>query len=247
MLARLMLLLLTFHFGGITAPPPPTAQEASTVLNKRVADYSLGPSSLVEALVRVSNDFQIPMGIAWVDSPTANARTRFAWKNMTVQEILDDIVRIQRSYDVQFKNGVLQVSPSRELISDNQNFLKLRLESFEAHDDFVEIASLKLHMLVTPRKNGQLSIGATGDSKVHLELTNPTVEDALDALAVASNRKIWVVTFLDDIGLTHRGMRRSISLWNRKPQPDEEQPGWDMLRWGDAMPPIDPASAKAMP
>jgi hypothetical protein len=209
------------------------------VLNKRITSYSLGPSSLVEALVHVSNDFQIPMGITWVDLPPASAKKPFAWKNVTVREIIEDIGRTQPGYQVQVKNGLVQISPSRDLIPDNQNFLKLRLESFEVHGDFVEIASFKLHMLVTPRKYGQLSIGATGDSKVELELKNPTVEEALDALAVASSRKIWVVTFLDDAGLTPRGMRRTISLWSPRPQPDEEQPGWDLFRWGDTTPSLE--------
>lgn len=238
MVTRIMLLLLTFQWSGTTAATPEVSQDSSSVLSKRVTSYSLGPSSLVEALVHVSNDFQIPIGIAWVNSPTANAKTSYAWKNITVREIVDNIVRTQAGYEVRVKNGVVLVSPSHDLIPDSQNFLKLRLQYFESHDNFVEIASFKLHMLVTPLKNGQMSIGATGDSKVDVELKNPTVEEALDAIAVASNRKIWVVTFLDESGLTSRGMRRTISLWSTKPQPDEEQPGWDLLRWGDSLPPL---------
>jgi hypothetical protein len=237
MVARLMLLLVTLQCLGIAAAASPRSHEPSSVLSKHVTSYSLGPSTLVEALVRVSNDFQIPMGIAWVDSPAASTKTPFAWKNVTAQEIIETIVRTQPGYQVQLKKGVVQVSPSYDLIPNNQNFLKLKLESFEAHDDFVEIASFKLHMLVAPRKYGQLSIGATGDSKVDVELKNPTVEEALDALVVASNRKIWVVTFVAGAGITPRGMRRTISLWSPKPQPDEEQPGWDLFRWGDPMPP----------
>jgi hypothetical protein len=237
MFAKFILLFLAFLYSGITVAPSPKSQDISSELNKRVTSYSLGPSSLVEALIRVSNDFQVPMGITWMDSPASSANKPFAWKDVTVQEIIEDIAKTQPGYQVQVKNGVVQVSPSRDLIPDDQNFLKLKLESFEAHDDFVESASFKLHMLVTPRKSGQLSIGATGDSKVEVELKNPTVEEALDALAVASNRKIWVVTFVDDSGLTPKGMRRTISLWSLKPQPDEEQPGWDLFRWGDPTPP----------
>jgi hypothetical protein len=244
MVTRLMLLLLILQSSGTAAALSPRPQEPSSTLDKRVTSYSLGPSSLVEALVHVSNDFQIPMGIAWVDSPTAAAKTPFTGKNLTVREILDNIVSAQPGYEVRVRNGVVQISPSRDLIPDNQNFLKLRIHSFEAHDEFVEIASFKLHMLITPRKYGQMSIGATGNSRVDLELKDPTVEDALDALAGASNRKIWVVTFLDEVGLTSRGMRRTISLWSPKPQPDEEQTGWDLLRWGDPMPPALAAAKK---
>jgi hypothetical protein len=238
MVARFMVLLVALQCSVITVAASLKAPEITSILNRRVSIYGLGPSNLIEALVQVSNDFQIPMGITWVESHTADAKKPYEWKNVTVQEIIEDIGRTRPRYEVHVKNGVVQVSPPRDLIPDNQNFLKLKLESFEAHGEFVEMASFKLHTLVTPQNSGQLSIGATGDSKVDVELKNTTVEKVLDALAVASNRKIWVVTFLNDASLTPKGMRRTISLWSPKPQPDEEQPGWDLFRWGDPTPPL---------
>lgn len=82
------------------------------------------------------------------------------------------------------------------------------------------------------------SIGATGDSRVEMELKDITVEGVLDALAISSKRQIWIVTFSNDTRLTHRGLRRTISLWNEKPVPDEDQPVWDLLRWGNPLPPL---------
>jgi len=67
-------------------------------------------------------------------------------------------------------------------------------------------------------------------------LKNVGVEDVLDALAVASARKIWIVTFSDDPTLTPTGFRRSLTLWNNFPIPDNEQPIWDMLHWRDVIP-----------
>lgn len=242
MIVKLLLLFLALQYSGnmSQAAPLPEIHDLSSVLNKRVTNYSLGEVNLIEAMIRVSNDFQIPVGIAWVDSPTARTKTLFTWKSATVQEIIENIVKTQQSYKVRVENGVVHISPARDLMPDNENFLKLRLESFEIHDDIVELASIKLHMLVTPRKYGQISIGGTGDSSISVQLKDCTVGDALDAISVASNRKIWVVTFSDNPGVTSRGLRRSLSLWSGATGADEEQPSWDFLRWGDRTPPITP-------
>jgi hypothetical protein len=244
MLAKLLLILLTFQSLCMTsaASAARLSDDINVRLNKQLTNYNLGLFSFVEALIRVGSEFQIPMGITWVNTPTAKATLPFAWKNATVQEVIEAIAKTQPGYQVQVKNGVLHVFPG-SLIPDQENFLKLKIDEFSLHDTYIELASFKLHMLVTPRVYGQISIGGTGDSKVSVELKHPTLEDALDALAVASNRKIWLVTYMDDAGLTPRGLRRTRSLWTDQPIPDDEQPTWQLMRWGDPTPPL-VASAK---
>jgi|SRR5579885_47686 hypothetical protein len=250
MRAKIMLLLLAFRSYGMTLPmqakdmssqvptrASATGDDLALKLSKRVSNYNLGVSNLVEALIRVSNEFQIPMGIAWVNSPSARAEMPFAWKDATIEEIIHAIANTQPGYQAQVRNGVLHVSPTG-LIPDAENFLKIKIDGFTVHDTYVEVASFKLHTLVTPIKGSrQISIAGPGDSRVTVELKDATVEEALDALSVASNRKIWVVTFADDATLSPRGLRRTGSLWSRRATPDQEQPSWDLLRWGDPMPP----------
>jgi hypothetical protein len=212
----------------------PRPDDLSPKLHKHVTNYNLGVFSLVGALIRVSNDFQIPIGIAYIDSPAVRAELPFAWKEATVLEIIETIAKTQPGYHVQVRNGVVHIFP---MIPDAQNFLKLKIEEFNVHNDYIELASFELHSLITPRRYSLISIGATGDSKVDVELKNSAAEDALDALAIASNRKIWIVTFSNDTRLTQRGFRRTKSLWTEEPIPDAEQPVWQLMRWGDPMPP----------
>ena len=215
---------------------PQKPDDLSLKLSKQVTSYSLGKSNFIEALIRVSTDSQVPMGITWVDSPTALAQIPFEWKDATIQEIIESIAKTQSGYEVQIGNGVVHIfAPGT--IPDRQNFLKVKIGNFEVHDE-VEVASWKLHMLITPRMYAAFSIGATGDSRVDMELKDTTVEGVLDALAATSKRQIWIVTFSNDTRLTHRGLRRTISLWNEKPVPDEDQPVWDLLRWGNPLPPL---------
>ncbi|MBI3404926.1 MAG: hypothetical protein HY046_05665 [Acidobacteria bacterium] len=211
-------------------------EDLSAKLNKEVSDYSLGSCNFPGALLQVSKDFQIPMGIVWTNSPAARAEMPFVWKHATVKEIIEGIAKTQPTYQVRIGNGVVHVFPS---IPDRENFLKIKIDAFETHNDAVELASFKLHMLVTPIKGGyQISIGGTGDSFVSVALKNCTVEDALDALAGASNRKVWIVAFQDDVALMANGLRRTRSVFTDRPIPDGEQPAWHLQRWGDPVPPL---------
>ena len=239
MFAKIVLSVFLFQSPG-TAPPatPISVQEdLATKLRKHVSNYSLGVSSMTGALIQVSNDFQIPIGITWVNSPSARAERPFAWKDATVQEIIQTIANTQPEYNVQIKDGVIHVFPN--LIPDDQNFLKLKIKTFQVHNTMVEVASFKLHMLLTPISgNYSVSIAGPGDSNVNVDLTDTTAETVLDAIVKTSKHKIWIVTFTDDTSLTSRGLRRARSLWSDKPTPDGEQPTWDFLRWGDPMPPL---------
>jgi hypothetical protein len=238
MMRTLALLLFAVRFSSVaavTTPRPSQADDLTVKLNKRVSSYDIGALSIVGALLRVSNDFRVPMGIVWVDSPSARAERRFAWKDATVQEIIEAIAKTQPGYQVQVSRGVVHLSPP---IQDGQTFLKMKIREFNSRNEDIEVASFRLHTLISPRKYGLISVGATGDSRVTLEMKDATVEDILDALAVSSNRKIWIVTFIDNPKPLSTGLRKTGSLFTDQPVPDEEQPTWHFMRWGDPVPPL---------
>jgi hypothetical protein len=243
MINKIVIVLL---LGIVTWPFLPTAcAQASGItleakLTAHVGDYDLGKCTFVEALIRVSNSFEIPMGIEWVDSGAGRAEYQFSWKDATVREVIESIASTLPGYQVNVSNGVVHVFASG-LIPTEQDFINIRIGSFSAHQEFFELAIFKLHdLLAPPRGNRQISIAGPGDSKVNLELNNATVEEIFDALALGSNRKIWVVGFEEDSSLTTlppKGMRRTTSLWTDNRVPDDTQPCWDFFRWGDPMPP----------
>jgi hypothetical protein len=228
--------LFTLGFFLFSMPQAPTEPErAEDKLARHVSHYNVDSLNFVEALVHVSNDFQIPMGIDWIEGATMSAPTSFTWDDVPLQKIVQDIADTQRCR-VTLRDGVLRVTPSAP-IPDQQNFLKSKIALFAVRDSYIEVASWKLHALVSPIKgNQQVSIGGSGDSRVSLEMKQASVEDILDALVVASKRKIWIVTFADDSGVTPRGFRRVVSLWSDRPGPDPGQPAWDLMRWGDPVP-----------
>ena len=245
MLRKVVLVMVVIGSQWILRAGAPSAapDDLTVKLGKRVSNYNLAGVNFIDALIRVSKDFQIPMGITWVRTPAALAETPLVSTDATVEEIIESIARTQPGYRVEIAKGMVHVFPTG-LIPDQQNFLKLNIKSFEVHSE-VEVAFWKLHMLITPRTAGsyQVSIAGPGDEpKIDVEMKDSTVQAVLDELAMDSTRKIWVVTFTDDARLTAQGLRQTASLWNDKVGRDDGQPAWDSLRWSD--PPPNPGSAR---
>jgi len=213
---------------------PIASNDITVKLSEHIHNYNLGTFTFVGALIQVSNHFEIPMGIVWTDSPAAHAQLSFGWKEATVLQIIEAIAKTQPGYQVQVADGVVHVVYLGG-IPDTENFLRLQVKSLRVDNDLAEIASWKLHNLISPRHYAGFSTAASMDPKIKLDLKDCTVEQALDALVLASKRKIWVVTFARDGSVTPKGLRRTLSLWSDKPAPDQDQPVWDLLHWGDPL------------
>lgn len=191
------------------------------------------------------------MGIEWVSQPSARARIDLSFKHTTVQQVLQAIVNAQPGTKMVTRRGIVHIF-SPELIPDRENPLKLSINGFEVRNVRAELASRQLHETVKRtlyptkpqqglgRGGGVASSGASNvdDPTISVKLKNPTVEDVLDAIASASARKIWIVTFSDTRTLTAAGYRRTLGLWASSPVPDEDQPVWDMVHWEDALPSV---------
>lgn len=242
---RVALLLLALQF--LLMRPFASCSAESDALESKLSapvhDYSLTANNFAEGLIRVATQFQIPMGIEWVNTPTARTQLTLDWKDVTLQEILDEITKTQPGYEVRVSNGVVHVCSMK--IPPNQNFLHLKIKLFEAHHDVVDMAERRLRdlvqsNLVAPKSDGGGRGGSlaanVGETTVELQLRDVTVETILDSLATASTRKIWVVTFVDSFIPTASGFRRTLTLWNDAPVPDDQQPVWDTFHWGDPIP-----------
>lgn len=252
-------ILLAFCPSALPTPQKAPADQLSMKLAVRVPEYEVRASSYIEALVQTASRFQIPLGVEWVDTSAARGRLVGSWKNATVREIFWAIVRKQRGYRLNVADGVVHIyAPGA--IPDRQNFLRIKVDHFEGEQQVVELASRRLHDLVKltvfpskPSRGRKGVIGSLGvnpeDPKISVRLDNVTIQMALSALALASDRKIWVVTFVSDPSLTATGFRKTRTLWTNSPVPDNEQPVWDLLQWGAAGGPSFPSSShlKAQP
>ncbi|MHB8502204.1 MAG: hypothetical protein ACYDHE_14830 [Candidatus Acidiferrales bacterium] len=222
-------------------------QDIQTKLHSHITAYTLSADQFGKALIKIATKFDLPMGIEWVRSPETTRNIHLSWRNVTVQQVLQEIVEAQPGYKLEVSQGVVHVFAA-SMRSNPEDFLNEKIDKFEVHDQIVEVVSHRLRDIVrhrrpSPQPQSQKPAGVgysqganIGDPVFSLALTKVTVRDVLDQLALSSDRKVWVVTFMPGSPAASTGYRRTATLWNNNPVPDSEQPVWDMFRWSDSIP-----------
>lgn len=211
-------------------------------LGKLVEGYALSEKTFPVALIRVAQDFEIPMGLEWIRLPSDPTEIKRTWHNATVGQIIGSIVKGRAGYDLTVKDGVVHVFYDGAT-ADKRNFLNIKIEDFRSKDEYVAASKQRLHEIVRrivfppppPVPGRQYTeirqvVVSGGEHKTTFEVLNGTVREVLDKMALATDGKIWVVTFDEKAGLTPTGFRRTISsLWNAYSLPDRYQPAWDFV------------------
>lgn len=251
---KLVLAWSICNISGIQALPPIAQQKVAidltSQLNKKVGKYELDVGNFGEALVKVSSDFQIPMGIEWVASSNSRTRLKRSWTDTSAFAVLKDIVSTQPDYKIEVRANVVHVS-STTLVPDRDNPLKTVIPAYQVNNVPLEEASRLLHGLVrsnmkatkSPLHGNEKLGGKIGslltnpdEPRITVELHGTNVEECLDALTLRSLHKVWIVTFSANNRVDSTPFRRTSTLWNNYPIPDDDQPIWDLVRWGDTLP-----------
>lgn len=213
-------------------------------LQTHVTNYRLVGDDFVDALLKVAGEYKIPMGIVWVRASAAMLGVNLSEKNGTVQEIIQALVKTQPEYTMTTKSGLIHIfAPG--LVGVREDFLTLKVPEFEVHNQVVELADRRLGDIVRAtgsppkpvtggfRGGTGSSLGLeVGDPLLTLKLQDVSVEDVLDALTLAADRGVWIVTFAPAGEITPTGFRRTVSPVSGKAVPDSEQPVWELFRWG---------------
>ena len=217
------------------------AGQLDAKLHAAVPEYNLNGDTFITALLRVSDEFQIPLGVDWIAAPSALEKLFLSWHDTSVMNIVEAIVHSQPGYEMRVDGSILHVSSTA--IPRGQDFLNLKIHSFDVRDQVVQIAERQLRgaivATVAPQKvGGILGSLATSPNEptITIKREDTSVREIMDSLITVSRKKIWVVTFVDSFILTTTGFRRTMSLWNNAPVPDSEQPLWNMFSWDDPLP-----------
>jgi len=191
--------------------------------------------TFVEALGETARVFNIPIGISWVNTASSQRKRAVEYKDATVLEIIQDIAKTEAGYEVNIANNVVHVA-TKDVPAD-QNFLYLKIPQFSGNG-VAAVVKAGLWMLLNqqiapnpPKGYGASISHSSSDPTLYLQFTNATVEEILDAIAVASEEKVWVVTFAEDPNPTPTGFRRTESFISKAIPADSDQPVWDIFRW----------------
>lgn len=226
---------------GTSALAQSGTEETRAKLESKVHQYTLSGDGMMNALAKIAEQFEIPMGIEWVEDGQTRRVLNLAWKSNTVRGILNAVVSSYPGYSWKVQDGVVHVF-RRDLVNDRGNFLNLKVPNwFEAHNRVGGMISQELQLalenIVSPRKlppGGGIGGSYATDLEekpLTLMLRGLTAREALDKLVDASEHKIWVATFSGPSDRTPTGFCRTETLWHRKPFPDRDQPVWDFLTW----------------
>jgi hypothetical protein len=243
---RPMLKSILLALIAVSSVSPFAASQRSPTLQEKLArvvgTYALSENNFPTALAKVAQDFAVPLGIEWVKLPSDPKEVKLAWRKATVREILQSIVRTRPGYELKVDDGIVHVLyPNAE--SDKKNFLNIPVQNFRSEDQYVAFSKQRLHDIVrktifppVPHAGGSLPsvreiVVSGGEHKTTFTAQNGTIRDVLDKMALATDGKIWIVTFDEKAGLTSTGFRRTIaSLWNTSATlSDQYQPGWDII------------------
>lgn len=215
--------------------------ELEKILQLKVTEFSASGETFLQALLKVAAEFEIPMGIEWVRAPEASRKVHLSWRDASVYEVVESVVKSWPGYDFEISDGVVHVFP-RGLLADKRSFLNLGIAAFEVEDDYVMFASRRLRNRVRrivsppppPRPGagyaGSMATG-WGDRRVSFKLKKVTVRDVLDKLILSADLKVWIVTYTEKPGLTQGGFRNVLAV-DGTAIAEQEQPVWGLYLWG---------------
>lgn len=175
----------------------------------RRADYIPQSGTLLERLVEVAKHYQLPMGIEWLDESgikTETIKLPVSPDELTVEGLLNVILRQAPQYQMTFENEVINIAPPALTVHPN-NLLNLRLKSYAVRNvnvfDAEEELWLNVDAVLHPGKYSNGYVGGYGYDpdnvlavrNINFSGENLNVRRILDGIVKASGNALWLVRF----------------------------------------------------
>jgi hypothetical protein len=213
-----------------------SAQQSSS---GEVQNYSLEANNFIDALLKISAQFQFPLGVEWVKTADTLKPVRFSRNRTTVKDIIQAVVSMYAGYDWRTEDGVVHVF-QRDLVKDSRNPLNITVKTFgwnhkmifsEANSLLAQLVGQVVDPLPIGRGLGGSFPSGVGEPTFYLNARNSSVRSILNRIVTVSKVNIWVATFPSVAAPNPSGFLQTIGTQNH------DGPFWMMLRWGD--PPLE--------
>jgi hypothetical protein len=181
----------------------------SVPVSDSVQNFALDAHGLVEALLKVSAQFRLPLGVEWTKNAATMKTIRFSRDRATIAEIIDTVVSACPGYEWRNEDGIIHVF-RRDLVKDSRNPLNIGIRSFDPAPETVGIANNNLYQRVTHAVRhadwaggivGSV-IGYPGEPVFPFATQNVAARAILDeivtaglAAAVPRMQRNWIVSF----------------------------------------------------
>jgi hypothetical protein len=213
-----------------------SAQQSSS---GEVQNYSLEANNFIDALLKISAQFQFPLGVEWVKTADTLKPVRFSRNRTTVKDIIQAVVSMYAGYDWRTEDGVVHVF-QRDLVKDSGNPLNITVREFgwnhkmifsEANGLLAQLVGQIVNPLPIGRGIGGSFPSGIGEPTFILNIRDGSARSILNRIVTVSKFNIWVATFPSVAAPNPSGFLQTIGTQNH------DGPFWMMLRWGD--PPLE--------
>jgi hypothetical protein len=230
-------------FCGLSIPSWP---QTPVRLSMLVDDYSLQANSFIDALLKLSLRFLVPMGVEWVKSADTLKPVQFTRTHTTAADVIRVVVSTHAGYAWRMEDGVVHVF-QRDLVKDRRNPLNITID-FDEEPETVTLANNDLFQMVshvarTPELPGiaynrfgsavEPVFSFAARSGPARSILSKIVTAGLSA-AMPSMKRVWVATFPENPVYSRTGFLEVVPMLD--PKFVSSQPFWILLSYGEPPP-----------
>jgi hypothetical protein len=172
-------------------------------LNKHVPEFRTSGRSLIATLVDLAYEFELPMGIEYIDRESVTRPLELEFRDDPLGDIITALVAHQPEYRVSFVGGVVQIyspqardDPSNPLNKPIKDFSVIAVDTRDA--DLQLACALSRELAPSANCGGSITNGQWGPLKITMHLQNAKVFEVLDAIVQQNGQAIWIVTALPE-------------------------------------------------
>src|ERR1035438_6743950 len=176
-----------------------------------VSEFSLEANGFIDALLKISAQFRLPLGVEWVKTADTLKPVRFSQSNTTVADVIQTVVSTYAGYEWRMQDGIVHVFP-RDLVNNSRNALNITIRSFDERPETVGWANNDLDQMVShvvrhPELFGISGsvLGYPGEPVFRFAAQNVPARSILNkivtaglATSVPRMNRIWIATFPEE-------------------------------------------------
>lgn len=164
-------------------------------LNQRVERFNAADRSLTDAVLDLAFEYQLPLGVEYVDRGAAVRPVTMELRQKTVREILCALVATAPEYRIDFSGGIVHLfSPVAR--QDSANLLNTVIPNFEVKDSDPYMADVELICALNRQLQPPAGCGGShpigSPERISIHLRGARVHEILDEIA-SKQGAVWIV------------------------------------------------------
>jgi hypothetical protein len=149
-------------------------------------------------LVDLAYEYELPMGIEYLDREAATQPINLELRNESVRGILLAIVQQVPEYKVSFSDGVVDVYVPK-MREDSSNLLNKVIKNFAVSEldtrraDMELLCALTREVIPSGGCGGSIAIGQWGPLKITVHVHNAKVYEIVNSIVAQNGKAVWTV------------------------------------------------------